>query len=166
MTACPGISRAADFGRVAVLFGGTSAEREISLLTGQAVLGALLQRGVDAVAVDPAAGLQAQLSAGAVDRAWIALHGRGGEDGTIQGLLSVLGIPYTGSGVLGCALAMDKLRTKQLFAGCGLPTPDFVELRSPEDFAAVSTDLGYPVMVKPADEGSSIGLTRNLDRRE
>lgn len=160
MTACPGISRAADFGRVAVLFGGTSAEREISLLTGQAVLDALLQRGVDAVAVDPAAGLQAQLTAGAVDRAWIALHGRGGEDGTIQGLLSVLGIPYTGSGVLGCALAMDKLRTKQLFAGCGLPTPDFVELRGPEDFAAVSTDLGYPVMVKPADEGSSIGLTR------
>ncbi len=160
MTACPGISRAADFGRVAVLFGGTSAEREISLLTGQAVLDALLQRGVDAVAVDPAAGLQAQLSAGAVDRAWIALHGRGGEDGTIQGLLSVLGIPYTGSGVLGCALAMDKLRTKQLFAGCGLPTPDCVELRGPEDFAAVGTDLGYPVMVKPADEGSSIGLTR------
>lgn len=160
MTAYPTISDAAEFGRVAVLLGGTSAEREISLLTGQAVLDALLERGVDAVAVDPAEGLHEQLTAGDFDRAWIALHGRGGEDGTVQGLLSLLDIPYTGSGVLGCALAMDKLRTKRLFAGCGLPTPDFVELRGPDDFAAVGADLGFPVMVKPADEGSSIGLTR------
>jgi D-alanine-D-alanine ligase len=160
MTAYPAIHDAADFGRVAVLLGGTSAEREISLLTGQAVLAALLERGVDAVAVDPADGIHEQLSAGAFDRVWIALHGRGGEDGTVQGLLSLLGIPYTGSGVLGCALAMDKLRTKRLFAGYGLPTPDFVALRGPADFPAVGAELGFPVMVKPADEGSSIGLTR------
>lgn len=163
MTAYPTVSDAAEFGRVAVLLGGTSAEREISLLTGHAVLDALLERGVDAVAVDPAEGLHEQLTAGDFDRAWIALHGRGGEDGTVQGLLSLLDIPYTGSGVLGCALAMDKLRTKRLFAGCGLPTPDFVELRGPDDFAAVGADLGFPVMVKPADEGSSIGLTRVED---
>lgn len=160
MTAYRRVADAAEFGRVAVLFGGTSAEREISLLTGQAVLEALVQRGVNAVAMDPADGLYEQLNAGAVDRVWIALHGRGGEDGTVQGLLSLLGIPYTGSGVLGCALAMDKLRTKRLFAGCGLSTPEFVELRGPDDFAAVGADLGFPVMVKPADEGSSIGLTR------
>ncbi|UCG73114.1 MAG: D-alanine--D-alanine ligase [Chromatiales bacterium] len=160
MTAYRTVTDAADFGRVAVLFGGTSAEREISLLTGQAVLDALLRRDVDAVAMDPADGLQAQLGADRFDRVWIALHGRGGEDGTVQGWLSLLGIPYTGSGVLGCALAMDKLRTKRLFAGCGLPTPDFVELRGPEDFSTVEAELGFPVMVKPADEGSSIGLTR------
>jgi D-alanine-D-alanine ligase len=154
------IDDAAEFGRVAVLMGGTSAEREISLLTGRAVLDALHRRGVDAVAVDPAEGLAPQLQAGAFDRAWIALHGRGGEDGTVQGLLQLMGLPFTGSGVLGCALAMDKLRTKRLFAGCGLPTPDCVELRGAADFAAVGERLGYPVMVKPADEGSSIGLTR------
>jgi D-alanine-D-alanine ligase len=156
----PRITKASDFGRVAVLLGGTSAEREISLLTGRAVLDGLQRRGVDATALDPADGLQDQLAAGAFDRVWIALHGRGGEDGTLQGLLTLLGLPFTGSGVLGCALAMDKLRTKRLFHGYGLPTPDCVELRGPADFAAVGERLGFPVMVKPADEGSSIGLSR------
>lgn len=160
MTSWRAITDAAEFGRVAVLMGGTSAERDISLLTGQAVLDALCEGGVDAVAVDPAHGLGTQLSGNDFDRAWIALHGRGGEDGTMQGLLSLLGVPYTGSGVLGCALAMDKLRTKLLFTGLGLPTPAFVELHGPEDFHRVGETLGYPVMVKPADEGSSIGLTR------
>lgn len=160
MTTYPAIADAADFGRAAVLMGGNSAEREISLMSGQAVLDALLRRGVDAVAVDPADDLPAQLADGRFDRAWIALHGRGGEDGTMQGLLSLSGVPYTGSNVLGCALAMDKLRTKRLFAGCGLPTPAFVELRGPDDFGRVGERLGFPVMVKPADEGSSIGLTR------
>lgn len=160
MMTYPTVTDAADFGRVAVLLGGASAEREISLMSGQAVLDALLQRGVDAAAVDPADGLPGPFAAGACDRVWIALHGRGGEDGTVQGLLSLLDIPYTGSGVLGCALAMDKLRTKRLLAGCGLPTPDFVELRGPDDFELVGDRLGFPVMVKPADEGSSIGLTK------
>jgi D-alanine-D-alanine ligase len=111
------------FGRVAVLLGGTSAEREISLLSGQAVHGALLERGVDAHAVDATGDYINALMDGGFDRVWIALHGRGGEDGTVQGLLEMLGIPYTGSGVLGSALAMDKLRTKQLLQGVGVGTP-------------------------------------------
>jgi D-alanine-D-alanine ligase len=160
MTGFPVITDAKDFGRVAVLMGGSSAEREISLMSGQAVLDALLQQGVAAIAVDPAGGLQPIMAGSGVDRVWIALHGRGGEDGTLQGLLSQTGLPHTGSGVLGCALAMDKLRTKRLFAGYGLPTPEFVELRGPADFDRVAEVLGFPVIVKPADEGSSIGLTR------
>ena len=160
MSAIPTITDAADFGRVAVLMGGTSAEREISRMSGQAVLDALRRGGVDASAVDPAQDLRDFATGDTFDRAWIALHGRGGEDGTMQGLLSLLEIPFTGSGPLGCALAMDKLRTKQLFNGCGLPTPEFVELKGPEDFERAADVLGFPVMVKPADEGSSIGLTR------
>lgn len=151
---------AARFGRVAVLLGGNSAEREISLMTGEAVHAALLRRGVDARRVDPADGLLAQLAGGGFQRAWIALHGRGGEDGRVQAVLEQLELPYTGSGVLGCALAMDKLRTKQLLAGAGIASPAYRVLRGPEDFAPALADLGLPVMVKPAEEGSSIGLSK------
>ncbi len=154
------ITDPAGFGRVAVLFGGDSAEREISLMSGTAVHEALLRHGVNAVAVDPADGLVDQLQAGGFDRAWIALHGRGGEDGSVQGLLSVIGLPYTGSRTLGSALCMDKLRSKQLLAGCGLPTPAYVQMYSVDDCDAVIDRLGLPVMVKPAEEGSSIGLTK------
>ena len=148
------------FGKVAVLMGGRSAEREISLRSGQAVLAALQQRGVQALAVDAGADdFVQQLGDGGFDRAFIALHGRGGEDGVVQGLLDSLGMPYTGSRVLGSALSMDKLRTKQLWAGAGLPTPGFVTLRGEADLQAVQT-LGFPVMLKPVHEGSSIGMTK------
>lgn len=153
------------FGKVAVLMGGNSAEREISLMTGRAVHQALLERGVDAHAVDSADDLINQLQKGQYCRAWIALHGRGGEDGTIQGLLQFLGIPYTGSGVMGSAICMDKLRTKQLLAGAGLATPAYQVLAGEQDFDRVLRLLGLPLMVKPAAEGSSIGLTR-VDRAE
>ena len=148
------------FGKVAVLMGGRSAEREISLRSGQAVLDALQQRGVQALPLDAGDDdFVSQLRNGRFDRAFIALHGRGGEDGVVQGLLESLGIPYTGSGVLGSALSMDKLRTKQVWAGAGLPTPTFALLRREADLQAVPA-LGFPVMLKPAREGSSIGMTR------
>jgi D-alanine-D-alanine ligase len=147
------------FGRVAVLLGGDSAEREISLLSGNAVCAALRRRGVQADCVDPEDGLLQQLDGG-FDRAWIALHGRGGEDGSLQGLLEQIGMPYSGSDVLGCALSMDKLRSKQLLQGAGLATAAFRVLQGPQDFAAAIAELGLPMMIKPAAEGSSIGLTR------
>jgi D-alanine-D-alanine ligase len=149
------------FGRVAVLMGGDSAEREISLRSGSAVLEALQSAGVDAHGLDPAApGFLRELGDGGYDRVFIALHGRGGEDGVMQGLLDVLGLPYTGSGVLGSALAMDKLRTKQVWQAAGVPTPGFVQLRDEPDLDAVPAALGYPVIVKPAHEGSSIGISK------
>ncbi|MBI1194437.1 MAG: D-alanine--D-alanine ligase [Gammaproteobacteria bacterium] len=148
------------YGRVVVLMGGTSAERVISLKSGQAVLTALLNSGVDAHVLDPKDGLLNGLSGKGYDRAFIVLHGRGGEDGTIQGLLELLRIPYTGSGVLASALAMDKLRSKQLWQGMGLPTPAFAVLRSEADLEPAVERLGLPLMIKPAREGSSIGLTR------
>lgn len=150
----------ADFGKVAVLFGGTSAEREISLKSGGEVLRALHSRGVDAHKVDPADGLLTQLLQGKFDRAFIVLHGRGGEDGTVQGLLQLLNVPYTGSGVLGSALSMDKLRTKQVWLAMGLPTPEYAQVNSVEDLQEFVSRVGYPVAVKPAREGSSIGVTR------
>ncbi|MBW3566844.1 MAG: D-alanine--D-alanine ligase [Proteobacteria bacterium] len=150
----------AAFGKVAVLFGGMSAEREISLKSGGEVLRALEARGVDAHKVDPAEGLLEQLLAGKFDRAFIVLHGRGGEDGTVQGLLQLMNIPYTGSGVLGSALAMDKLRTKQVWLAAGLPTPEYVHVNSADELRAFVARVGYPVAVKPAREGSSIGVTR------
>ena len=153
------------FGKVAVLMGGDSAEREISLMTGQAVHQGLLERGVDAHAVDSADDLINLLQQGQYDRAWIALHGRGGEDGTIQGLLQFLGIPYTGSGVMGSAICMDKFRTKLLLAGAGLATPSCEVLRGEEDFGRALRLLGLPLMIKPAAEGSSIGMTR-VDRAD
>jgi len=147
-------------GKVGVLLGGKSAEREISLMSGNGVLAALKSRGVDAHPFDP--GLQpiAELAAAGFDRVFIALHGRYGEDGTMQGLLEQLGVPYTGSGVLASAMAMDKQATKRLWMTHGLPTPRFAMLHADTDFDAVVTDLGLPLIVKPAREGSSIGLTK------
>ena len=151
----------ADFGKVAVLMGGHSAERGISLQSGSAVLQALQAAGVDAHGLDAAdGGLVAALAGGGYARAFIALHGRGGEDGVMQGLLDMLGLPYTGSGVLGSALAMDKLRTKQVWHSAGIPTPAFSVLRTEADLATVSGTTGFPVIVKPSREGSSIGISQ------
>lgn len=151
--------------KVAVLFGGTSAEREVSLRSGAAVLAGLQRGGVDAHAFDPAE--QPLDGLKAFDRAFIVLHGRGGEDGTVQGALELMKIPYTGSRVLGCALAMDKVRTKWLWAGLGLPTADFEvvdkESFSPDNAEDIMARLGSPVMVKPACEGSSIGMAKAED---
>jgi D-alanine-D-alanine ligase len=149
-----------DFGRVAVLYGGRSAEREVSLKSGPAVLAALLESGVDAFGIDVGDDLLARLSAERIDRAFIVLHGRGGEDGSMQGLLECCGIPYTGSGVLASALAMDKLRTKQVWSSLNLPTPRHATLGSAADCHAAASELGFPLIVKPAHEGSSIGMAR------
>ena len=154
----------ADFGRVAVLMGGWAAEREISLLSGQAVLQSLRRSGVDASAIDAGRDLVARLTGEPWARVFNALHGRGGEDGVVQGLLEVLGLPYTGSGVLASALAMDKLRTKQVWLASGVPTPPFRVLREAADLDGVAADPGYPVMVKPLREGSSLGMARADDR--
>ena len=156
-----GVSNPAVFGRVAVLMGGCSAEREVSLRSGEAVLGALLSRGVDAVAVDAGSpNFVAQLQAGAFDCAFNIVHGRGGEDGVLQGLLDYLDIPVTGSGVLGSALAMDKQRTKHVWQGLGLPTPDFDILTCEQDLESAAGRIGFPMMLKPVHEGSSIGMAR------
>lgn len=149
-----------DFGKVAVLFGGRSAEREISLKSGAMVLAALRKKGVDAHPFDPRdAGLEA-LIAQKFDRVFIALHGRFGEDGTVQGALEYLGIPYTGSGVMASALAMDKWRTKLLWQAAGVSTPPYEPLSKDSDFVAIAGRLGLPLMVKPAREGSSIGMSK------
>lgn len=148
------------FGKIAVLMGGRSAEREVSLKSGRAVLTALLNRGIDAVGIDTAEGVVPQLTQTQFDHVFIALHGRQGEDGVIQGLLEMLELPYTGSGVLGSALAMDKLRTKQLWQGVGIPTPPWVCLDEKTDFSQVVDKLGLPLVVKPVLEGSSIGVTK------
>ena len=154
------VRHAADFGRVAVLLGGASAEREVSLRSGAAVLEALRSRSIAAMPVDPRDdGLDA-LRDGRIERVWNALHGRGGEDGTLQGWLDCQGLAYTGSGVLGSALAMDKLRSKQLFVGAGLPTAAFAVLDATSDLNAVIDALGLPLFVKPAREGSSLGMSR------
>jgi len=151
---------ASAFGRVAVLCGGRSAEREISLLSGAGVLQALRASGVDAHAFDPAQRPLDDLRREGFDRAFIALHGRHGEDGTVQGALELLGIPYTGSGVLASALAMDKTLSKRIWQSCGLPTPAFVLARTAAQVADAGDRLGLPMAVKPAREGSSIGFTR------
>lgn len=149
-----------DFGKVAVLMGGPSAEREVSLKSGAAVLAALQARAVDAHGVDVGADIVGVLQAGGFDRAFIALHGRFGEDGVIQGLLEALGLPYTGSGVLGSALSMDKVRSKQVWLACGLPTPDFALLDEHSDWGLLASELGLPLAVKPVREGSSLGAAR------
>ena len=154
------MSRAADFGKVAVLFGGKSAEREISILSGTGVLKALRSKGVDAHAFDPAERNLAELKREGFGRCFIALHGRGGEDGSLQGALEFLGIPYTGSGVLGSALAMDKERAKLVWKARGLPTPEYEMLESGTDLPGVARRLGLPIVVKPVLEGSSIGVTK------
>lgn len=148
------------FGRVAVLFGGKSAEREVSLKSGNAVLSALQAAGVDAFGIDVGDDFLVRLNSEKIDRAFIVLHGRGGEDGSMQGLLECAGIPYTGSGILASALAMDKLRTKQVWHSLGLPTPRHAVLTSQADCKAAATELGFPLIVKPAHEGSSIGMAK------
>lgn len=149
------------FGKVAVMFGGTSAEREVSLKSGAAVLKALQAQGIDAHAFDPKDQPLSDLENQAFDRVFIVLHGRGGEDGTMQGALQLHGIPYTGSGVLGSALAMDKIRCKFLFSAHGLPTAPFRVAQKGEsiDYTAMLAELNGKVMVKPANEGSSIGMS-------
>ncbi|MFJ5182853.1 D-alanine--D-alanine ligase [Pseudomonas fulva] len=154
------------FGRVAVLYGGKSAEREVSLKSGAAVIGALTEAGVDVVAIDVGDDLLARLQSEKIDRAFIILHGRGGEDGSMQGLLECLGIPYTGSGILASALAMDKLRTKQVWQSLGIPTPRHAVLASESDCLRASTELGFPLIVKPAHEGSSIGMAKVNSEQE
>lgn len=149
-----------DFGRVGLLYGGTSSEREISLMSGDAVHKAMLDLGIEVVAIDAGEDLLQILPGHNLDRVFIALHGPGGEDGTLQGALEYLGIPYTGSGVLASALAMDKLRCKQMWQGIGLPTADFEVLDKQSDWSHILQRLGGKVMVKPACEGSSIGMSR------
>lgn len=146
------------FGKVAVLLGGKSAEREVSLKSGAAVLAALQQAGVDAHAFDPAERPLHELQA--FDRVFIALHGRYGEDGTLQGALELMGIPYTGSGVMASSVGMDKWRTKLLWRAAGVVTPDFELVDADSDFAAIERRLGLPLFVKPANEGSSIGISK------
>jgi D-alanine-D-alanine ligase len=157
-------------GRVAVLLGGTSAEREISLMSGRGVLAALRSQRVDAHPFDPAERSLGDLKLEGFDRVFIALHGRHGEDGTVQGALELLGIPYTGSGVMASAIAMDKTMTKRIWLACGLPTPRFVWLDAddqlPERVNGVADELGLPLIVKPPREGSSIGIGKVVDRSE
>ena len=147
-------------GRVGVLLGGRSGEREISLMSGGGVLDALLSKGVDAHPFDPGLRCPTELAKEKFDRIFISLHGRYGEDGTIQGLLDLLGLPYTGSGVLASALAIDKIATKLVWLSSGLSTPEFQELKADSDWNAVVKHLGLPLIVKPAHEGSSLGLTK------
>ena len=153
-------AREKSYGKVAVMLGGTSAERPVSLNSGAAVLAALTRQGIDAHAFDPANRNLGDLISGEFDRVFIALHGRFGEDGCMQGALELLGIPYTGSGVMASAIGMDKWRTKLLWRAAGLPTADWAILTADSDFAAVEKQLGLPIFVKPAREGSSIGMSK------
>ncbi len=148
------------FGKVAVLLGGRSAEREVSLKSGNAVLAALLRSGVDAHPFDPAERDLHDLRVENFARAFIALHGRFGEDGTVQGALELLGIPYTGSGVMASAIAMDKWRSKMIWQAAGLPIPEYEALTAPTDWAALADHLDLPLFVKPASEGSSVGISK------
>jgi D-alanine-D-alanine ligase len=150
----------AEFGKVAVMFGGRSAEREVSIKSGSAVLASLLRSGVNAHAFDPATQELHELKTQGFDRVFIALHGRYGEDGTVQGVLELMGIPYTGSGVMASALAMDKFRTKLVWQAMNLPVPDYTLLTADSDWNAVVEQLGLPLFVKPANEGSSVGISK------
>jgi D-alanine-D-alanine ligase len=154
------ITDAKQFGRVAVVMGGNSAEREVSLDSGRNVLAALKAKGVDAHGIDGIPALLDALRAGHFARVFNILHGRGGEDGVLQGALQSLGVPCTGSGVLGSALSMDKIRTKQVWEALGLSTPRYARLRAGEDVGAAVAKVGMPVVVKPSHEGSSVGITR------
>jgi D-alanine-D-alanine ligase len=160
------VNEAADFGRVAVLLGGSSTEREISLISGRAVLAALQRRGVNAEPFDPAERALSELVSQRFTRVWIALHGPGGEDGTLQGALEFMGMPYTGSGVMGSAIGMDKLRTKRLASAIAVPTAEFVVLQSAADAELAADRLGLPLIVKPATQGSSVGMTRVTERSQ
>lgn len=160
------VESAADFGRVAVMLGGKSSERQVSLETGKAVLAALRSRGVDAHAWDPAEQSLREFAAAGFDRVWVALHGPGGEDGTLQGALEWLEVPYTGSGVMSSALAMDKVRSKKLFRAAGISTPDFVVVDNKADAILAADDFGYPLVLKPAGQGSSVGMTKVFEAGE
>jgi len=157
------VQQATEFGRVAVLMGGTSSEREVSLESGRNVLEALRRRGVDAAGVDGVPALAATLAAGRFDRVFNILHGGEGENGVVQGLLEALGVPCTGSGVLGAALTLDKIRTKQVWQAAGLPTPRFARLPRGADVRRTAGAIGYPLIVKPSCEGSSVGISRVFD---
>ena len=159
MTTTPTLDAAA-FGKVGVLFGGRSAEREISLISGAGVLAALQSRGIDAHAFDPGTQSLAELAAQRFDRVFIALHGRYGEDGSLQGALELLGIPYTGSGVMASSVGMDKITTKKIWLQENVPTPRYVTIDANTDLDAVVAELGLPRIVKPPLEGSTIGITK------
>ena len=158
------VSDAADFGRVAVMYGGHSSEREVSLNTGSAVLAALQARGVNAHGWDPAAKSMTEFISAGFDRVWVALHGPGGEDGALQGLLQWLDLPYTGSGVMASAIAMDKVRSKHLFRAAGIPTPAYAVAASLEQASSAAENIGFPLIVKPSGQGSSVGMSKVLDR--
>jgi D-alanine-D-alanine ligase len=160
------VTNAAEFGRVAVMLGGRSSEREVSLDTGAAVLKALLAGGVDAHAWDPAEKTMTQFAAAGFDRVWIALHGPGGEDGALQGALQWLDTPYTGSGVMASALAMDKVRSKQLFRAAGIPTPDYTAVHSQAEASGAAEQIGFPLIIKPSGQGSSVGMAKVFERAE
>lgn len=160
------IANAAHFGRVAVMLGGNSSEREVSLDSGGAVLQALLRRGVDAVAWDPAERSMQSFADADFDRVWIALHGPGGEDGALQGALQWLNTPYTGSSVMASALAMDKVRSKSLFRQAGIRTPDFFAFEDAADVSRAIDGFGFPVVLKPARQGSSVGMSIVSEAKE
>ena len=160
------ISNAADFGRVAVMFGGISTEREVSLDTGNAVLEALHSRGVDALVWDPAEKSMHDFDEAGFDRVWIALHGTGGEDGALQGALQWLNTPYTGSGVMASAVAMDKIRSKRLFREAGIATPDFAVVEKKSDALLAADEFGYPLILKPSNQGSSVGMSKVFEAGE
>lgn len=160
------VNNAAAFGRVAVMFGGDSSEREVSLDSGRAVLGALQSRGIDACGWDPAKRSLAEFAGEGFDRVWIALHGPGGEDGALQGALQWFDVPYTGSGVLASALAMDKIRSKQFFKEAGISTPDYIIVAGPGDAKLAADVLGYPLVIKPSGQGSSVGMSKVFEASE
>jgi D-alanine-D-alanine ligase len=160
------VNDAREFGRVAVMLGGNSSEREVSLDTGAAVLDALRSRGVDAHAWDPAENSITEFATANFDRVWIALHGPGGEDGALQGALQWLGVPYTGSGVLASSLAMDKVRSKQMFRAVDLPTPDFFVIYDRAHAVFALEELGLPLIVKPSGQGSSVGMSKVFEPSE
>lgn len=158
------ISHAGEFGRVAVMLGGTSPEREVSLDTGNAVLEALKSRGVNAFPWDPAGKSLVDFANAGFDRVWNALHGTGGEDGSLQGALEWLNMPYTGSGVMASALAMDKIRSKHLFEASGIPTPEYAVVRHQADAILAAESFGYPLVLKPAGQGSSVGMSKVFEQ--
>jgi len=160
------VSNASDFGRVAVMLGGDSSERDVSLDTGAAVLEALRSRGVDARAWDPAEKSMAEFANAGFDRVWIALHGPGGEDGALQGALQWLNTPYTGSGVMASAIAMDKVRSKHLFCAAGIPTPEYAVVCTQADASVAAEQIGFPLIIKPSGQGSSVGMSKVFERAE
>jgi D-alanine-D-alanine ligase len=160
------INKAEDFGRVAVLMGGAAAERDVSLNSGSAVFNALKRKNIDVIAIDIADNPLLALKNKQLDRVFNIVHGRGGEDGVLQAILEVMKLPYTGSGVMASALSMDKLKTKLCWQGQGLVTPAWFLLKKPEDIDACIEKLGFPVIVKPANEGSSIGMSKAMSHEQ